>query len=307
MSVVELENVSKLYGEVIGVNKLNLSISGGVVGLLGPNGAGKSTLIHLLSGLMRPTRGKIRIFGEAPFGNARVLRRLGLCPEQEETFDRMKARDFLRFMAGLSGMDRAAAAERTDEMLETIGLTEAAGRKIKTYSRGMKQRIKVAQALIHEPELVILDEPLNGCDPIARNDIMELVAAMAREGKTVLVSSHILNEVATMTDEILVLHRGRLLASGNVHEIRSLIDKHPHRISLRGDGIKRFAASLFEVDGVVSLRLVDAGRGLEAETKKPAAFYAAVQEAQVDGRIKLEQVFSADDNLMAVFEYLLGG
>jgi len=308
MTVVDVINASKWYGEVAGVNNLTLSVEeGGVVGLLGPNGAGKSTLIHLLAGLLKPTRGVVNVFGESPWANARVLYRIGLCPEQEEMYDKMSARGFLVYMARLSGMHPGKAGEAADEMLDIVGLTDVAGRKLRTFSRGMKQRVKVAQALIHRPDFIILDEPLNGTDPIARNKIMEIVKELAAEGRTVLISSHILNEIATMTEEILVMHRGRLLASGNVHEIRGLIDRHPHRIYVRGSGVKKAARNFFELDGVVSIRFLADVDGLEAETKKADLFYAAIQDAAVSGDIKLDTVYSPDDNLEAVFKYLMGG
>ena len=231
--MIVLDGVSRWYGQVIGVNDISCTIKPGMVALLGQNGAGKTTLLRLITGQLRPTTGSITVFGEEPFANPNVLKRLGYCPDVDNFYEHSTGRAFVRFLAELGGMPTQQAKDRTATMLEMVGMTPAADRKIAGYSKGMRQRIKLAQAMIHDPEIIVLDEPLNGLDPVGRRQYIELLHQLALEGRTILVSSHILYEVETMTKALILLHRGRLLAEGDIGVIRSLIDQHPHRVRLQ--------------------------------------------------------------------------
>ena len=230
---VLLQNCSKWYGQVIGINDVSLAIDGGVTGILGPNGAGKSTLFKLLMGRLKPSSGNVRLFGVDPWQSTSPYRRVGYVAETEKLYDWMTGHDFVSTLARLHGMTREEASDRASHVLEFVGLADVQNKEIGKYSKGMRQRIKIAHALVHDPDLIILDEPLHGCDPIARTSIMSVIRDLGSQGKTVLVSSHILDEIERITEQIVILHNGRLLALGNLHAIRDLLDKHPHRIMIR--------------------------------------------------------------------------
>jgi ABC-2 type transport system ATP-binding protein len=303
--IVEFDAASKWYGNVIGLNKLTLRIPAGVTGLLGPNGAGKSTLLQLATGQLRPSQGTVRVLGQNVWDNPALNRHIGLCPEQDAFYEWMTGRDFVRTCARLSGISGKAAAEATDRALARVGMTEHMNRAIRGYSKGMRQRTKLAQALVHEPRVLFLDEPLTGTDPVARRDMTDVIRGLAAAGCSVLVSSHVLHEVQALTPNVVLLHRGRLVAEGNVREIRDLIDKHPHRIVLVGDHPRALAARLAEFEDVVGIEFLDRGAGLRVETRQPDAFYGRLPGLALEDGLALREVFSEDDNLEAVFKYLV--
>ncbi len=303
--IIELRRVSKWYGNVIGLNDLSLKIHAGVTGLLGPNGAGKSTLLQLLTGQLRPSQGGLRVLGQPVWNNARLNRQIGLCPEQDAFYEWMTGRDFVLTCARLDGMAGATAHEATERVLKLVGMTEHMNRAIRGYSKGMRQRTKVAQALVHDPEVIFLDEPLNGTDPVARRDLMDLIRHLGHMGKSVVVSSHVLHEVQAMTSTIVLLHRGRLVAEGNIRDIRDLIDKHPHRIVLVCRDHRAVAARLVSYGDVEGVQLHDKNRSLIVETRAPDAFYSRLPGLASDAALGIEEVYSEDDNLEAVFKYLV--
>jgi ABC-2 type transport system ATP-binding protein len=305
--VVALHGVSKWYGNVIGVNDLTLEIGPGVTGLLGPNGAGKSTLLQLLTGQLRPSRGVVRVLGERPWNNAALNARIGLCPEQDAFYEWMSGWEFVFSLARLGGLPRGEAREATARALEMVGMQEHMHRAIRGYSKGMRQRIKMAQALVHEPEVLFLDEPLGGTDPVARRELIDLIVEQGHQGKSVLVSSHVLYEVETLTQQIVVLNHGRLLAEGNVRQIRDLIDKHPHRIVLVSDDYRALAAKLVTFEDVAGVRFVAKDRAVMVETRRPDAFYGRLPAIALEDGTLVEEVYSEDDNLEAVFHYLVKG
>lgn len=304
--VVACHNVSKWYGNVIGVNKLTISIGPGVTGLLGPNGAGKSTFLQLVTGQLLPSQGTVRVLGQPVWNNPSLNRRIGLCPEQDAFYEWMTGWDFVNTCARLSGLSNAAAKSAAERAIEAVGLTKAQGRAIGGYSRGMRQRIKLAQALVHEPEVLFLDEPLTGTDPLARRDLMDIIQRLGNEGKSVLVSSHVLHEVQSLTQNIVLLSRGRLVAEGNVRQIRELIDTHPHHIVLHAAEARRLASRLLTWDDVEGVRVLDGGRSVMVETRVPDAFYSRLPGLYLDEGLTIDAVYSDDDNLEAVFKYLVG-
>ncbi len=230
--MIELSHVSRWYGQVIGLNDVSCRVGPGLTALLGPNGAGKSTLFKLITGQMRPTTGSVKLLGEAPFANGRVLRGLGYCPEIDNFYEEMTGREFVTQLAAMSGLSGGTLTKRVNESIDRVGMADRCDRKLGGYSKGMRQRIKVAQAIVHEPQVLILDEPLNGLDPVGRRDLTDLMMEYAQAGKCVIVSSHILYEVEALTEAILLMQRGRLLAEGSIHGIRDLMDRHPHKITL---------------------------------------------------------------------------
>jgi ABC-2 type transport system ATP-binding protein len=303
VTVVVADRCSKWYGQVLGISDVSWTLSGGVLGLLGPNGAGKSTLIKLMAGLLRPSRGTLAVYGANPFVEPEVRRRIGYAPEHDHTWDELTALELVTTMATLAGATRPRAAAET--ALEHVGMTDAMHRRVKGFSKGMRQRTKLATAIAHEPDFLVLDEPLTGVDPVARVDIVERVRALGAAGKTVVVSSHVLYEIEALTSEIAVLHRGQILAEGNVYEIRRLIDQHPHRIRVDCDRPRLIAAVLATAEHVTRIGFE---RGaVVIETRDPDRCYDQLAEVVLDAHLTVTSLTSPDNNLGAVFEYLTGG
>ena len=306
-SAIELANVSRWYGEVIGLNDVTCSVGPGLTALLGMNGAGKSTLLRLITGQIRPTTGVVRIGGMEPFANPEVYRLLGYCPEIDNFYEHYNGFQFVTFMARLQGLNAVDAKRRTAEVIEHVGMTDRAHRKIAGYSKGMRQRIKLAQAMIHDPQIILLDEPLNGLDPVGRREFIDVLGALAERGKTILVSSHILFEVEQMTRSILLLHRGRLLATGDLRDIRALIDKHPHKIRVETSEPRRLAAHLVDMPNVVSAKFDRNGKAVQFEVREPDAFYTTLMNVIDDEKLQVLGFSSPDNNLESVFQYLVTG
>jgi ABC-2 type transport system ATP-binding protein len=302
--VVAAEHLSKWYGQVIGLNDVTLLVPRGITGLLGPNGAGKSTLMKLITGQLKPSQGSVRVLGEPIWGNPALYRRIGFCPEQDAFYERMTGLEWVAALVGLNGVAPAAARDLAMGALEQVDLQDAADRKIGGYSKGMRQRVKLAQALAHDPELLILDEPLAGMDPIVRRKTIRLIRQWGRSGKSVLVSSHILHEIESMTADILLINQGRILAEGNVHHIRDLIDEHPHTVYIKADATRALAREFLSYDDVLSLKFE--GDAVVVQTGRPDAFYARLTNLAATGELGVvHEVTSPDDNLQAVFQYLV--
>jgi len=303
--VITLDRVSRWYGQVIGLNDVSCVFPKGITALLGPNGAGKSTMMKLITGQLRPSTGAVRVLGEEPFANPRVFSRLGYCPESESSYDEMSGRDFVTMCAHLAGLRSGLIPNRVAEVIEQVGMTPYADRKIGGYSKGMRQRIKIAQGIVHNPEVFILDEPLNGLDPVARHEISALLQSLGEQGKCVVVSSHILYEVEQMTTHIQLLHKGRVQAQGDIYAIRDLIDSHPHRIAITSPQARSLAKRLLDLPYVLSARLdpLDLEQ-LEVETRSPDAFYSEFPGIALTDGFLIRKFTSPDNNLEAVFGYL---
>lgn len=306
--VVRLQNVSRWYGNVLGLSGVELAFEPGVTALLGPNGAGKSTLLRLVTGLIRPSTGEVTVFGEPPFANPRVHERIGVVPEEEEIRPSAPLRclDFVSYLLRLHGLDPASARERAEASLVEVGLEASIQTRVRSLSRGMKQRLRLAQAIAHDPDLLVLDEPLNGLDPMGRREVIDRIRSFGKKGKTVLVSSHILHEVELMTSEVVLMNGGRILASGNVHEIRRLIDSHPHRISIATPTPKRLASRLLQEPGLLSISFSEQTSEVRLETREPERFYHLLTKLVLDEDEGVDEITSPDDNLESVFHYLVG-
>jgi ABC-2 type transport system ATP-binding protein len=303
-AIVQADQLSKWYGQVSGLNDVTASIPAGITGLLGPNGAGKSTFMKLMTGQLKPSKGTIRVLGEAIWGNPAVFARIGFCPEQDAFYDRMTGLEWVTALVRLNGVSDSEAIEAAKQALDKVDLMEAADKKIGAYSKGMRQRVKMAQALVHDPELLILDEPLTGMDPLMRRKTIRLIKDWARAGKHIVVSSHILHEIESMTSNILLINNGRIVAEGNVHAIRELIDTHPHTVYVRGADPRALARRFLAEDDVLSLRFEP--NAVVVETAKPDLFYARLTELASSGEFgSIDEVASPDDNLQAVFRYLV--
>ncbi len=303
--MIKLESASRWYGEVIGLNDVSFEIGAGVTALLGQNGAGKTTMIRLITGQLRPTTGTVTVFGQEPFDNVDVFQRLGYCPEIDNFIEHLSGRQFVYRMARYMGFDSDEASSRTNQVLETVGMADRCDKRIKGYSKGMRQRIKLAQAIVHEPDVLILDEPLNGLDPVGRREFMDVLANYAQKGKAVLVSSHILFEVEQMTRNMLLLHRGRLLASGDLRAIRELIDRHPHKIRIQTDQPREVASRLVALPFVLSVEVSSTNDEIEIRTKEADKFYDALPAIALEDSIKIYGFESPDNNLESVFQYLV--
>jgi ABC-2 type transport system ATP-binding protein len=305
MPLVEFDGVSKWYGHVIGLNKLTLRFHAGVTGLLGPNGAGKSTLLQLATGQLAPSQGTVRVLGQHVWNNPALMRQVGLCPEQDAFYEWMSGFDFVCTLARLTGMGRQTAAKAAERAMTTVGMTENMNRAIRGYSKGMRQRTKLAQALVHDPRVLFLDEPFTGTDPIGRHEMIEVIHSLSAEGRSVIVSSHVLHEVRALTPNIVLLHRGRLVAEGHVRQIRDLIDGHPHRIVLVCDDFRGLAAKVVGWEDVEGVKLMSEDSSVVVETRKPDAFYGRLPALATSNGVVIREVYSEDDNLEAVFKYLV--
>src|SRR5262249_49974615 len=282
-NVITAQQLSKWYGQVIGLNDITLAVPPGITGLLGPNGAGKSTFMKLVTGQLKPSKGRITVLGEAIWNNPPLYLRIGFCPEQDAFYERMTGLEWVTALVSLNGVAESAAREMSGRALEMVGLSDAADKKIGAYSKGMRQRVKLAQALAHDPELLILDEPLSGMDPLVRRRTIRLIKDWGRSGKSVLVSSHILHEIESMTSNILLINQGRILAEGNVHQIRDLIDEHPHTVFIRAENTRQLAREFLTDEQVLSLRFEDGG--VVVQTGRPDVFYARLTELAASGEL----------------------
>jgi ABC-2 type transport system ATP-binding protein len=301
MSVIELRNVSRWYGNVVAVNDITMSIGPGVTGLLGPNGAGKSTILHMMAGFLAPSKGELAVNGTPAWGNPGAYQTLGLVPERDSVYAFLTGEQFVRFTAMLHKLpDPETATRRAIEMTD---MSEAMGRRISTYSKGMRQRIKVAAALVHDPEILLLDEPFNGMDPRQRIHMMDLLAKLGAEGRTILFSSHILEEVERLASTIQVLVAGRLAASGDFRAIRRLMTSRPHVFSVRSSDDRRLAAVLVGRPYTTAVEIT--AKGLQVRTSDFGAFCAQIAVLARDEGIRLRELLPTDESLESVFGYLI--
>ncbi len=304
-AILEAEGVTKWYGEVLGLNGFSAVFDPGITGLVGPNGAGKSTLFKLLIGQLQANNGMLRLLGEDPWNNVALKKRIGYCPESNQLYGWLTAQRFVETLLRLDGMGAKEARKHAEESLAFVGLTGAKDRPLRGYSRGMRQRAKLAQALAHGPELLILDEPLSGADPMARVQILRAISEFAARGGHVIMSTHVLYEVERITSNIVLIHNGKAIASGNLHAIRALIDEHPHAVRIATTQPRDIAQALAAMDHVVSVEFPDAGT-LLVRTRKPDAFYRELPGIVVDRNLDVHGLESPDDSLEAVFRYLVG-
>ncbi len=302
-AVIEAKSLSKWFGEVVALNNVDLSIGRGVTGLLGPNGAGKSTFIKLALGLYRPSRGEIRVLGGRPRNNLDVLRRIGYCPEIDKFYDNTTGYEFVYWMNRYWGMRRREAHVAAESACDRVHMTARMHDPIDEYSKGMRQRIKIAQALATNPELLFLDEPMSGLDPQAREEMFGLVRRLGEEGYSVVVSSHILYEIERVTDNVVVLYNGKMLAEGRIREIRDLIDEHPHTITVQSLRPREISRHFVDDPGIISVEFQDGQVVLR--TRDPNTCYQRLNELYLDEAIDVGAIRCSDDNLQAVFEYLV--
>jgi len=302
---IVFEDVSKFYGDVLGVNRVNLSIPPGITSLVGPNGSGKTTLMNLMTGLIRPSRGNIRILDMTPYEPEKLFRVVGYCTQFDSFPKGLTGYQFLYSYLLLFGYDAGMCDELAWEAIDSVGLREAAHRKVAGYSKGMRQRIRLAQALAHNPRILILDEPLNGLDPLVRSETIALFRSFAKKGCHVILSSHVLHEVDIISDQVILMSGGYVVAEGNIQGVRDEIQDQPMQILIRCDRPADLASRLFQQDHVVEARLHNDRHGLVVKTSSPGRFYLLMNKIALDG-IGIESVAPIDDDVNSVYEYLIG-
>ena len=303
---IVFDNISRFYGEVLGINRVSLSIPPGVTSLVGPNGSGKTTLMNLMTGLLRPTRGEIRVLGIRPDDPEKLFRVLGYCAQFDAFPKGLSGYQFIYSYLRVHGFAHAEADTRTWQALDRAGLMEAAGRVVAGYSKGMRQRIKLAQAIAHSPQVLVLDEPLNGLDPMARAETIALFRTLGEQGMHVIVSSHILHEVDRISDQVILLSHGYVVAEGQIQGVRSEVKEQPAQILIRSDRPQALAARLFERNHVVEARLEEDGRGLLVRTRDADSLYLLLNSLVVEMGLEVETVAPADDDVHSVYQYLIG-
>lgn len=303
--MIVFKDVSKFYGEVLGVNRVDLQIAPGITSLVGPNGSGKTTLMNLMTGLLKPTRGGISVLGISPDDPEALFQKVGYC-SQFDSFPRgATAREFIDFYLRVHGYTKEQAGDLTHQALERVSMLEPADRKISGFSKGMRQRIRLAQSIAHKPTVLVLDEPLNGLDPMARAEIIRVFRQLADAGMYLIISSHILHEVDMMSDSVVLLHNGYVVAEGEVHGVRDEIAEHPIQILIRCDRPQILAARLFEHEHTIEARIHTDRQGLFVKTSRPDDFYLLLNKAINDENLQVESVAPVDDDLNAVYQYLI--
>jgi ABC-2 type transport system ATP-binding protein len=307
---VVFENVSKFYGDVLGVNRVNLHVPPGITSLVGPNGSGKTTLMNLVTGLIRPTCGRVSVLGLSPDDPETFFRTVGYCTQFDSFPKGATGREFIEFGLRLHGLPKKKARQRTEDVLVTVGMTPAADRKVAGYSKGMRQRIRLAQAIAHEPHVLVLDEPLNGLDPMARAETLALFQQLGRQGLHVIISSHILHEVDQISDQVILLSHGYVVAEGQIRGVREEVKEHPMQILIRCDRPAALASRVFALETVVEAKLVPAeghwGEGVLVRTRDADRFYLKLNRIVLEDGIHLQSVAPADDDVLSVYQYLIG-
>ena len=303
--LITFDNVSRFYGEVLGVNRVTLSIPPGITSLVGPNGAGKTTLMNLMTGLIRPTRGRIRVLGLSPAQPHRLFGLVGYATQFDAFPKGLSGFQFIYSFLRLFGYSKADCKRLANRVIDQVGLSDAAGRKVAGYSKGMRQRIRLAQALAHDPRVLVLDEPLNGLDPLVRAETIELFRHYAAEGRHVLVSSHVLHEVDMISDQVVLMSGGYVVAEGQIQNVRSEIQERPVKILIHCKQPGRLAARAFEQDHVVEAQLLTEGSGVLIKTRDANRFYRLLNRLALNG-IDIEGVAPADDDVNSVYDYLIG-
>ncbi len=301
-ATVEIEHLSKWYGDVVAVADVSFGIGPGVTGLLGPNGAGKSSILKVLAGLLKPSAGEVRIMGRPVRSDIHLFRLIGMVPEQEMVYPYLTGREFVRLNASLQGVTDIDGA--TQRALVTADLGDAAERRIGGYSKGMRQRIKIAAALVHDPEILVLDEPLTGTDPVQRVQLIQLIQKLGAHGKTVFVSSHVLHEVERLADRIIVIVNGKLAAVGDFHAIRDKIDEHARTIRVKSTNDRDLASMLITTPHVTSVRIDPDPQSIVIEAEDVRAVYRLLPRIAREHDIRLFEVTSLDDSLASVFAYI---
>jgi len=301
---IKTDNLCKWYGNVLGASEISLEIDKGITGLLGPNGAGKSTFLKLICGQLKPNLGTVKIFDKKISSHKNVFEKIGYCPEIDSYYKQLTGKEFLYYLLKLYGLSHHKAEKQTEIALSQVGLLDRMDNHINTYSLGMRQRLKFAQSIAHDPEIMIFDEPLKGIDPVWKAKLIKLIKEFAVNNKTIIVSSHILSEIEAITDNIILIHQGKVFAKGEIHYIRDLIDTHPHMIFIKSEKSRHLASIIIKNKLAESVKIQT--DGLTIKTRDRDSFFDLLMHTIVKENIEIEELTSPDDNLQAVFDYLVG-
>ncbi len=302
-TILRLQKVSKWYGPVLGISEVSFDVVPGVYGLLGMNGAGKSTILKLAAGLIHTNLGTVEVLGESPWSSTSVRGSIGFCPDVDQFYERMSGLAWVTHMAGLMGLPSSKAKQRAEELLATVGMTARQNDAIGSYSKGMRQRTKLARALVNDPKLLLLDEPMTGLDPVARRDMTVLLKQLGEQDRAIIVSSHVLSEVESVTTRMLLIHQGRLLAEGTAKDIRGQLDTWPHRVQIDTPKARELGAKLVQLEGVVSVEFFS--NRVLIETGMLSDFYDHLTDLASDPALEVQSVHQVDEGLEAVFRYLV--
>ena len=303
--MIEINSLTKLYGRVIGVNDIDVTLKPGAYGLLGPNGSGKTTLLNLMTGQLNPTLGSVRVLGCNPRANSDYFSRVGYCPAVDGLYSNVTGHEWVTYLLQLQGWRIRDASQQAEEMMNLVGMRPAMHRALGTYSRGMRQRTKLAQAFSHDPELLILDEPFNGLDPMSRHQMTKLLRNWIEQGKYLILASHILHEVESITKSFLLICGGRLLASGSATDVHEILTDVPNDIQIRCERGRELAALIAGVEGVASLKLEDDDRLLTVSTHNPRLVYEQLPAWISERDLKINELQSADESLQSLFNSLM--
>jgi len=306
-AVISFANVSRFYGEVLGINKVNLTIPAGVTSLVGPNGSGKTTLMNLMTGLIRPTQGEIKVLGISPEHPEQLCKAVGYCTQFDACPKGLTGYQFIYWFLRMHGLTPAECDRKTNTALERVSMTAAAGRPVGAYSKGMRQRVKLAQAIAHDPQVLVLDEPLNGLDPMARAETIALFREWGQGGRHVIVSSHILHEVDQLSDQVILLSQGYVVAEGEIQGVRDEVKEQPMQILVRCNDPGGLAARLFQQDHMVEAKISRDRRGLLLRTTDADSFYLLLNRVILESGLEVESIAPADDDVNSVYQYLIGG
>ncbi len=302
---IVFEDVSKFYGEILGVNRVNLSIPPGITSLVGPNGSGKTTLMNLMTGLVRPSRGRVEVLGYKTDDPEHLFTILGYSTQFDAFPKGLTGYQFIYSYLRLAGRDAQTAEQMAWRVIERVNLVDAAKRNIAGYSKGMRQRIRLAQALAHDPKVLVLDEPLNGLDPLARSEMIALFRAAAAQGCYVIISSHILHEVDVISDQVILLSNGYVVAEGQIATVRGEIQEHPTQILIRCTRPRELASKMLEDTHTIEVTIHKDEKGVLLKTRDADGFYLALNQLAMNG-IDIESIAPADDDVLSVYEYLIG-
>ena len=303
---IKTDKLSKWYGNVLGVSEISLEITPGIKGLLGPNGAGKSTFLKLISGQLKPKSGSVTVMGQPVFSNHTIYSEIGICPEHECYYKGSTGWEQVLLKARLLGFKGKEAEEKTGIAIDKVGLLDSKDKLVREYSLGMRQRLKLAGAIVNNPRILLLDEPLRGIDPLWRIKIIQLIKDYGKEDKIVIVSSHVLPEIEAMTNEIILIHQGKIFAQGDIHYIRTLMDSHPHKISVESKDSRKLAQMMLPNDFITKIHFEDGDRKITFDTRKRDVFFDVLNRSIVEHDLDISEITSPDDNMQAVFDYLVG-
>jgi ABC-2 type transport system ATP-binding protein len=304
--LIEMQDISRWYGEVIGVNRVTAVLRPGITGLLGPNGAGKSTVMNLITGMIRPSTGRVLVYGEDSWANPPLMKRLGYCMQPDTFYEKLTGLDFIQSLLMLRGLMKARARSAAIHALEQLQMAPHMHRRIQSYSKGMRQRTKVALAIAHNPEILVLDEPLDGLDAVGRYEMTDLIRRFGREGRNILISSHVLHEIEAMTHNILMISGGYLLAEGDVREVRESLRQHPHRVLLRCENPRTAAVFFLEQPDTLGVRVEETDNVLVVETRDLNRFHDTLSSLVLDRGFDVSLVTIADESISSIFGYLAG-